>query len=67
MTNAQQIFATRRKNALRYARSLKERVYGRKETLSLPRGWRLCHFSESGPSALLVTRRGSRKWIPFTY
>ena len=67
MTNAQQIAKTRRTNSLRYARSLKGRAYGRKEALSLPRGWRLYHFSESGPAALLVTRRGSKRWIPFTY
>jgi hypothetical protein len=67
MTNAQQIAKTRRQNSRRYARSLRERVYGRKEVLSPPKGWRLYHFSESGPAALLVTRRGSRKWVPFTY
>ena len=67
MTNAQQIFATRRKNAVRYARSIGDRVYGRKEALNLPKGWRCWEFSSRGPAALLVTRRGSRKWVPFTY
>ena len=67
MTNAQQIAKTRRANNMRYAQSLREKVYGRKEALSLPKGWRLWEFSSRGPAALLVTRRGSRKWIPFTW